>query len=500
MRVLNRCLPVLLIGLTSIPSVNAEPTAPYFYLTPMGGVTLFDDDVDEVDDEDRLGLFRHAGEGHPIKDSFYVGGRLGHQFHRLWGIEAGIGFSSSEQDVEAGEEAADIDFSHLSANLLFTPWNGGWGGPFLSVGGGGSRFQADGEDSRTDGAFEGGAGLRFWLSDGFGLRLEARDVWIRPGEDDEQNEIILAGGLAFAFGGRAPDTDGDGVSDPKDRCPDTPRGAVVDEAGCPKDSDGDGVPDGIDLCANTPSGTRVDASGCPKDSDGDGVFDGPDQCPDTPRGAMVDAKGCPTDRDGDGVFDGIDTCADTPKGATVDAKGCPKDSDGDGVYDGIDRCPGTGAGLKVDRDGCPIEVTEKETELLDTGTLRLQDINFETGKADILPESFASLDVVGQVLSKWPELRIEVGGHTDSRGSTESNQKLSEARANSVLSYLTSKFPGLQAEQFSAKGYGESTPIASNATDLGRAKNRRVEFVVLNKDVLRKEREKRRLMLESEGK
>src|SRR5262249_32059647 len=159
-----------------------------------------------------------------------------------------------------------------------------------------------------------------------------------------------------------------------------------------------------------------------------------------------------------GVFDGLDTCPNTPKGAVVDEKGCPKDADGDGVPDGIDTCPDTGPGLKVDEKGCPIELIERETELLDTGMIRLHEVNFTTGKADLLPESYADLDVVGQVLGKWPDLRIEIGGHTDSRGSNAANQKLSEARAKSVRTYLTTKFPNLKPEQFTTKGYGESKP------------------------------------------
>ncbi|MBI3540524.1 MAG: OmpA family protein, partial [Candidatus Eisenbacteria bacterium] len=264
--------------------------------------------------------------------------------------------------------------------------------------------------------------------------------------------------------------------------------------GCPKDSDGDGVFDGLDKCPGTPKGATVDATGCPKDSDGDGVFDGLDKCEGTPAGATVDATGCPKDSDGDGVFDGIDKCEGTASGATVDATGCPKDSDGDGVFDGLDKCPDTPKDAKVDRDGCPIEIMERETELLDTGMIRLQNVNFETAKADILPESFPVLDVVGQVLTKWPELKLEIGGHTDSRGSAKLNQKLSESRAQSVLTYLLQKFPGLKAEQFTVKGYGEIKPIAPNNTQIGMAKNRRVEFVVLNKDVLKREREKRRLL------
>ena len=184
------------------------------------------------------------------------------------------------------------------------------------------------------------------------------------------------------------------------------------------------------------------------------------------------------DMDGDGVFDRIDHCPNTPKGCTVDQWGCEHDSDNDGVCDGLDKCPDTPAGLRVDANGCPIEVMEKETELLDTGMIRLQDINFETGKADLLPESLPRLDVVGQVLSKWQELRIEIGGHTDDHGSTTMNQKLSEARAKSVASYLVQKF-NLKPEQFTEKGYGKSRPLVPNTNELNRSKNRRVEFVIV---------------------
>jgi OOP family OmpA-OmpF porin len=98
--------------------------------------------------------------------------------------------------------------------------------------------------------------------------------------------------LGYSWGLGAPaDSDGDGVPNRLDRCPDTPRGAQVDPRGCPLDSDGDGVFDGLDMCPGTPAGARVDPRGCPLDSDGDGVFDGLDQCPDTPRGARVDARG-----------------------------------------------------------------------------------------------------------------------------------------------------------------------------------------------------------------
>ena len=88
------------------------------------------------------------------------------------------------------------------------------------------------------------------------------------------------------------------------------------------DTDGDGVYDDLDQCPNTPTGVKVDARGCPLDTDGDGVYDYMDDCPNTPRGVRVDKKGCPLDRDGDGVYDYLDQCPGTPKDAKVNERGC----------------------------------------------------------------------------------------------------------------------------------------------------------------------------------
>ncbi|MFN8549472.1 MAG: OmpA family protein, partial [Candidatus Eisenbacteria bacterium] len=234
--------------------------------------------------------------------------------------------------------------------------------------------------------------------------------------------------------------------------------------------------------------------GCPSDDDKDGIFDGLDQCPDTPEGAKVDGVGCPVDADLDGVYDGLDRCANTPTGAQVDLEGCPTDADHDGIWDGLDQCPNTPTNARVDAKGCPIEVSEKEVELLDTGKITVRNINFETGKWDLKPESMPVLDEIGAILLNWPELKIEIGGHTDARGSDKFNLELSGERANAVREYLLTRFPSIRAEQYSAKGYGEAMPLASNQTTEGMAKNRRVEFKVLNTDVLKKERERRRLL------
>ena len=126
--------------------------------------------------------------------------------------------------------------------------------------------------------------------------------------------------------------------------------------------------------------------------------------------------------------------------------------------------------------------------------IRLSDVNFETGKTKLLPESLPQLDQVGEVLVKWPELKIEIGGHTDSRGSTAYNQKLSEGRVNAVLDYMITKYPNLSRDQYLVVGYGESKPLVPNTSALNMAKNRRVEFKVLNKDVLKREVEHRKLL------
>lgn len=219
------------------------------------------------------------------------------------------------------------------------------------------------------------------------------------------------------------------------------------------------------------------------DSDHDGVSDRLDKCPRTPRGAKVDTDGCPSDSDGDGVTDGIDECPRTPQGARVNARGCPLDSDRDGVYDGLDRCPDTPAGVAVDRNGCPM--SSKEKELIETGMIRLENVYFDTAKSSIKSESHGVLDEVAGILNKYDDLKIEIGGHTDARGAESYNRTLSEARANAVLDYLVSKH-NLSRGRFLAKGYGESKPVASNETASGMARNRRVEFKVLNPEALRR--------------
>jgi OOP family OmpA-OmpF porin len=230
-----------------------------------------------------------------------------------------------------------------------------------------------------------------------------------------------------------------------------------------KDTDGDGVPDSRDRCPGTPPGSQVDEFGCELDDDGDGVPNSEDRCPNTPAGVKVDAFGCELDDDGDGVPNSKDRCPNTPAGAKVDANGCELDSDGDGVVDSKDRCPNTPAGTAVDNYGCPL-----------TDAYTLHGINFEFDSAKITSDSKATLDDALQILNRHPNLMVEIAGHTDSIGSAEYNQGLSERRARAVMDHFVAN--GISASRLTYRGYGETMPIADNGTPEGRAQNRRVEF------------------------
>ena len=133
----------------------------------------------------------------------------------------------------------------------------------------------------------------------------------------------------------------------------------------------------------------------------------------------------------------------------------------------------------------PTQTREQmETQLLNTGILRVTSVHFATDRARFTPDSRNVLDQIGRILTDWPTLEVEIAGHADYRGSAESNRKLSERRAGAVRKYLVTRFPKIRGRLLTPVGYGESRPIASNSTAEGMAKNRRVEFEVLNEDEL----------------
>lgn len=298
-------------------------------------------------------------------------------------------------------------------------------------------------------------------------------------------------GFVYKFGFR--DCDKDGVVNRKDKCPDTPYGIAVDEKGCPFDKDGDGIPDFEDRCPDVAGPSEfqgcpdTDGDGipdiddkCPKeaglaqfggcpDSDGDGIPDNEDSCPQ--EAGLAEFQGCP-DTDGDGVPDTEDKCPEVagPK----DFGGCP-DTDGDGVPDNEDKCPKV-AGLKTNM-GCPAV----KKEVLRIFEKALTGIQFETGKAVIKPTSYKILDDVVKAMKENPEYNLEINGHTDNVGDPAKNMKLSEDRAASVRKYLIDK--GVNDYRMVSHGYGDTQPVADNKTAAGKAKNRRVEFKVVFKQL-----------------
>jgi OOP family OmpA-OmpF porin len=217
------------------------------------------------------------------------------------------------------------------------------------------------------------------------------------------------------------------------------------------------------------------------DTDGDGYPDAVDKCPSQKEdGKLPDrTDGCPTlDRDADGLPDALDKCPDQPedKDGIEDDDGCPEeDADRDTVLDTEDRCP-TEPGPRNDdpeKSGCPTL-----TRLSDTGEVQLlQPIEFEIGRAVIKPTSYPILDEVVTLMKSRGDLRLGVYGHTDNRGALALNTRLSKERAAACMKYLVEK--GVEPGRLESDGFGPTKPIADNATDDGRARNRRVEFKVL---------------------
>ena len=329
---------------------------------------------------------------------------------------------------------------------------------------------------------------------------------------DAEDKCPSAAGPKETKGCPREDADGDGVPDDMDRCPHQPedKDGFQDEDGCPDpDNDNDGLLDAADKCpmeAGPPQNL-----GCPThDKDGDGIDDEKDKCPDEPedKDGFQDQDGCPDlDNDGDGIADAQDRCPMEPedKDGFEDLDGCPDpDNDRDGIADANDRCPNAAGPSEnngcpdadrdtdgiVDRlDRCPDQPgisdeqgCPRQYKLVVVRKDRIEikeQIKFSPSSDKIIGrESFAVLDDVAQALKDNPQIRkIRVEGHTDSKGSDAANLRLSQRRAEEVMSQLIRR--GIDPGRTQAVGFGETRPIASNTSAAGRAENRRTEFNIL---------------------
>ena len=235
----------------------------------------------------------------------------------------------------------------------------------------------------------------------------------------------------------------------------------------PKDRDGDGVIDADDKCPDVKGLAAL--QGCP-DKDGDGITDADDKCPDVK--GLSKYQGCPIpDTDKDGINDEVDKCVTVAGVARY--QGCPiPDTDKDGVNDEEDKCPNEAG--PASNFGCPVIAQA----VIDKINYAAKNILFATGSSKLLPKSFKSLNEVAKIMADDNTLKLDIDGHTDNVGKAEKNQSLSEARAASVKTYLTSK--GVDESRMTATGHGQDSPITDNKTAAGRTKNRRVEMTAHN--------------------
>ena len=233
------------------------------------------------------------------------------------------------------------------------------------------------------------------------------------------------------------------------------------------DRDNDGIADADDKCPDVPG--LASLQGCP-DKDGDGIADADDKCPDV--AGIAKYQGCPIpDTDGDGINDEEDKCPAVKGVARY--QGCPiPDTDGDGINDEEDKCP-TKPGVP-ENAGCPVIAKE----VIEKINFAAKNVFFNSGSFKLMPKSYKSLNEVVNILKADESLFLDIDGHTDAQGADDKNQVLSENRAKAVKDYLVSK--GVADSRLTSTGYGETKPVADNASAAGRAKNRRTEMTARN--------------------
>ena len=399
----------------------------------------------------RLSVDRYVGKGFTVQ---------------LAGTINKVETITAEEDADELYWSIDLAAKYDLNNLI---GDTKWFDPYVALGASYVDFGHNTSTFNTATFEEGGElmptaslGFNTWFNDNLGLNFNSslKKEFGSNVEDHFQHSL----GLVFRFGGK--DTDGDGVYDKNDACPEV--AGLKEFKGCP-DADGDGIKDSDDACPNVKGLATM--NGCP-DTDGDGIVDKDDACP-TVKGTKAN-RGCP-DTDGDGVVDSKDKC---PKEAGPAANGgCPwGDSDKDGVLDNVDKCPKVAG--PASNAGCPVAAPKPVSPISVEAEARLNEfaraIYFNSGKSTFKPGVTGKLDLIAGIMKEFQNANFSIEGHTDSQGAAAPNQRLSDSRARAVLNYLSSH--GISASRLTSYGYGEDYPIADNSTRDGRAQNRRVEI------------------------
>ena len=408
----------------SASEVNGEPTGGMF------------EDFFNTDHWNTAGILSRARIGYYVGSGFSVG--LTGTFNTITNV-------GDVKVTRTSYASADLDIKYNFVRDY------GWFDPYIFLGGGGTWLENDGNATANA-----GLGFNLWVNKWLGFNVQSKYKHSFD-EDKLLPHFQHAAGVVFKFGGI--DTDGDGIYDKYDACPEV--AGLEEFNGCP-DTDGDGIQDSEDACPNEAG--LAEFNGCP-DADGDGVPDKNDDCPTV--AGLKSLAGCP-DADSDGVADNKDNCPNVAGPAANN--GCPwPDTDGDGVLDKDDKCPNE-AGT-VANNGCP-EVNPP-AEVMKTLNDYARTILFDTGKSSFKKETDPILQAMTAIFKEYPKANFDIEGHTDSTGSNKTNQLLSERRANAVRDYLIAN--GINADRLTAVGYGEDQPIADNKTATGRKNNRRVE-------------------------
>lgn len=406
----------------------------------------------------------------PSEDtSLVLGARAGYNFTTSIGIEVLYDYVTDADALSGGS----FTMHRFGGEFLYHFFPDTTFVPYVAAGFSGVDFKGDALKSNARGAVDYGLGAKYFLTDDVALRGDVRHIFYRY-NSGKINNVEFTLGAYFQFGAVEPVVKPVEAAVPPAPAPEPVKvvAAPVIVPVPPADSDRDGVIDSLDKCPGTPVGVAVDTDGCPVDTDKDRVADYLDKCPGTPAGVNVDTKGCPIDSDNDGVADYLDKCLNTPVGAAVNADGCPLDSDNDGVADYLDKCPATPAGAAVDVKGCPVEAAKRFCD-----QPAVIAVSFDTNKADVKSKYHEELDKLGNFLKEFPASKGVIEGHTDADGSKAANLKLSQARADSIRSYIINKF-NIDGNRLTAKGFGSAKPVASNKTKEGKTKNRRIEAIL----------------------
>ena len=408
---------------------------------------------------------------------FYNGSDFGDQMKDLlgnkdWNVLPSISRISAEKYLEKGfslqlagslnkithfitEGDSDFLYYSLGANVKYDVNNligdtSQYFDPFVYLGG---DFVS--ADSNSEGMLNIGVGFNTWFNENLGLSFQTGTKKGFSSEVRAHYQSTL--GLVIKFGGT--DTDGDGVYDKYDSCPEV--AGLIEFNGCP-DADGDGIKDSDDACPNVAGLAAM--NGCP-DADGDEIADKDDMCPNS-KGTKAN-KGCP-DTDGDGVVDKDDKCLNVA--GPSDNGGCPwPDTDGDGVLDKDDNCKDE-AGPSSNK-GCP-EVLMTASQIADLAEYS-KGLEFAFDRAEVNKLTAEKLDKIYDLISPVKEVIFVIEGYTDSIGDAGYNQYLSERRAASAKAYLVNK--GFDANRLETLGFGEKNPLTTNTTRAGRKDNRRVD-------------------------